>query len=81
MKKKRKLKSVMTHAVQSGTNGLTGLHALKHAVAVIKKDQSQMYAQISPIMSKLEPAALNFQTFHTLNGPHGANVLQLVPVV
>ena len=32
-------------------------------------------------MSKLEHAEFHFQMFHTMNGQHGVNVLQHVPVV
>ena len=32
-------------------------------------------------MSKLEHAVFHFQMFHTMNGQHGANAVQHVPVV
>ena len=61
--------------------GLNGVLAVRLVVSVIKKDQRAMSVQISKTMSKLEPAVSHFQMFHTMNGLHGVNALQLVPVV
>jgi len=79
--RKRKPRFATTHAVQNGTTGVNGHHAVKHVVKANKNDPELMSVPISLTTSNPELAVSNFLMYHIMNGLLGVNALQPVLVV